>query len=135
MAITGIVLAVFGEAAGIFFIFVGIGFIIYIGLVFVVEVFVPGIYIHRLVVRGHIGNSALSNGITMLLDAGFYHMHDILHAVVSCRHHRDGVRRTVGDCRTPRSRCKCLSSFYTPSLLSIGARTNYVLMLRRIDVS
>ena len=51
VAVTGIVLAVFGNTAGIFFIFVGIAFIIYIGLVFTVEVFVPGIYIHRFVVR------------------------------------------------------------------------------------
>ena len=51
MALTGIVLAVFGNTAGIFFIFVGIAFLIYIGLVFIVEVFVPGIYIHRLVVN------------------------------------------------------------------------------------
>ena len=50
VALTGIVLAVFGNTAGIFYIFVGIGFLIYIGLVFIVEVFVPGIYIHRLVV-------------------------------------------------------------------------------------
>ncbi|CAI8014769.1 hypothetical protein GBAR_LOCUS9208 [Geodia barretti] len=49
VALTGIVLAVFGNTAGIFFIFVGIAFLIYIGLVFIVEVFVPGIYIHRLV--------------------------------------------------------------------------------------
>lgn len=49
VALIGIVLAVFGETAGIFFVFIGIGFIIYIGVVFIVEVFVPGIYIHRLV--------------------------------------------------------------------------------------
>jgi hypothetical protein len=49
VALTGIVLAAFGQSAGIFYIFVGIGYLIYIGLVFIVEVFVPGIYIHRLV--------------------------------------------------------------------------------------
>ena len=51
MALTGIILAAFGESAGIFYIFVGIGFLIYVGLVFIVEVCVPGIFIHRLVVR------------------------------------------------------------------------------------
>lgn len=45
------ILAVFGEYVGMFYIFVGIGFLIYIGLVFIVEVFVPGIYIHRLLVH------------------------------------------------------------------------------------
>ena len=51
VAVTGMVLAVFGEYVGIFYIFVGIGFLIYVGLVFIVEMFVPGIYIHRLLVR------------------------------------------------------------------------------------
>ena len=54
VALVGIILAVFGHTAGIFYVFVGIGYLIYIGLVFIVEVFVPGIYIHRLVVRYYI---------------------------------------------------------------------------------
>ena len=50
MALIGIILAAFGHSAGVFFLFVGISFIIYVSMVFIVEVCVPGVFVHRLVV-------------------------------------------------------------------------------------
>ena len=50
MALIGIILAAFGHSAGVFFLFVGISFIIYVGMVFIVEVCVPGVFVYRLVV-------------------------------------------------------------------------------------
>lgn len=49
-ALIGIILAAFGHSAGVFFLFVGISFIIYVSMVFIVEVCVPGVFVHRLVV-------------------------------------------------------------------------------------
>ena len=46
-------------------------------------------------------------------------MHDLLHAVAGGRHHRDRVRRAVGDIGTAGSRRTCLSS---PLILSIDPR-------------
>lgn len=52
LALVGVILAsvAFGNPLG-WYIFVGVTYLVYIFIVFVIEVFIPGIYVHRLIVR------------------------------------------------------------------------------------
>ena len=56
VAVVGLILTfvAFLSGPGGWYIFVGFGYIVYVIIVFVIEMFLPNIYVHRLIVSVHV---------------------------------------------------------------------------------